>query len=310
MEARQVAALLEQAARCRRAHDWSTAIDLLKRALALDPEHPTAHASLALALLGARRLHAASIEADLALGLDPHSPFCHYTGAAVRLAERKLEDAWRHCLVAMQDDDDDSDVRVLGATIKVAQGDLAAARALLDEALERSPGDPDALTELARMELNAGKLAEAHERIEAALTADPSDGDAHIVAGYIALGRGQIDEAEQHARFVLSEDATSRDALELWTAIKARRNVLMGLWWRWCMFTGLRSERSQLGLAIGSFIVVQLLIIVLGAAGFEDTEILLRKIWLGLCAYTWVAPEIFEWMLRRELETVVLRDDY
>ncbi|HEY5943948.1 MAG TPA: tetratricopeptide repeat protein, partial [Kofleriaceae bacterium] len=61
MESRQVAALVEQADRARRAHNWNTAIDLLKRALAIDPEHDGAHASLALALLGARRLTGAAI---------------------------------------------------------------------------------------------------------------------------------------------------------------------------------------------------------------------------------------------------------
>src|ERR1700752_2321870 len=104
-EPRQIQALIEQADRARRAHDWTTAIDLLKRALALDPEHDVAHASLALALLGARRLHGAVIEIDLALGFGPDNPFCHYAAAAVRRSERKLDDAWRHCLVAIQDDD-------------------------------------------------------------------------------------------------------------------------------------------------------------------------------------------------------------
>src|SRR5688572_15056034 len=123
MEARQVAALIEQADHARRAHNWQTAIDLLKRALAIDPEHAVAHATLALALLGARRLHGAVIESDLALAFDANSPFCHYAASYVRLAERKLADAWQHCLVAMQDDDDDADVRVLAASIKELQGE-------------------------------------------------------------------------------------------------------------------------------------------------------------------------------------------
>jgi tetratricopeptide (TPR) repeat protein len=310
MEARQVAALLEQAARCRQAHNWSGAIDLLKRALTIDPEHPSAHASLALALLGARRLYAASHEADLAVGLDPSSPFCHYAAAAVRLAERKLDDAWKHCLVAMQDDDENIDARVLGATIKARRNDNEAARMLLEEALAIDADHADALTELARLDLHAGKLGDARRRIELALSSDPSDSDAHIVAGYVALARSEVDEAEQHARFVLGEDASSRGALELWTAIKARKSLVMGLWWRWCVFTGLRSERGQLGIMIGSFITVQLLIIVLGATDNEDAQALVAKLWLAFCAYTWFAPTVFNWMLRRELKTVALRDDY
>ncbi|NVB84018.1 MAG: tetratricopeptide repeat protein [Kofleriaceae bacterium] len=310
MESRQVAALVEQAYRARRAHNWQTAIDLLKRALAIDPEHAGAHASLALALLGARRLHAAAIEVDLALGFGPHNPFCHYAAAAIRRAQRKLDDAWRHCLVAMQDDDGDADIRVLGAAIKSLQEDNDGARSLLMEALELEPDHQGALAQLARLELDLGNLAEAERRIEEALTEDPSDVDAHVIAGFIVLARGRVDEAEQHARFALQEDASDRDALRLWAAIKARRNLLLGMWWRWNMFVGLRSERSQIGILIGSFVVVRIVIILLGAFGYEDAEILLRKIWMGFCAYTWFAPAIFERMLRRELANVTLREDF
>jgi tetratricopeptide (TPR) repeat protein len=310
MESRQVAALIEQADRARRAHNWSSATDLLKRALAIDPEHDGAHASLALALLGARRLHAAIIEIDLALGFGPNNPFCHYAAAAVRRAERKLDDAWRHCLVAMQDDDDNVEVRVLGAEIKSLENDITYARSLLAEALAFDADHVDALSSLAELELGEGNIAEAYRRIEQALTADPSDVDAHIIAGYVALARNKVDEAEEHARFALNHDAGERTALRLWTAVKARRNVLLGLWWRWTTAVGLRSERSQIGILIGIFVIVRLIIIVLGAYGYEDAEDLLRKIWLAFCAYTWFAPEIFQWMLRRELETVVLRDDF
>lgn len=310
IESRQVAALVEQADRARRAHNWQTAIDLLKRALAIDPEHASAHASLSLALLGARRLHAAAIEVDLALGFGPHNPYCHYAAAAVRRAQRKLEDAWHHCLVAMQDNEADADTRVLGAEIKTLQNDRGHARTLLVEALEVEPDHVNALTALAQLEMHEGNLGEAERRIEEALSESPGDVDAHVVAGYIALARGRISEAEQHARFALQHDAADRDALGLWTAIKARRNVLLGMWWRWNMFIGLRSERSKIGILIGSFVLVRVMVILLGAYGYEDAETLLRQIWLGFCAYTWFAPAIFEWMLRRELRDVTLREDF
>ena len=309
-ESRQVSALIEQANRARRAHNWPTAIDLLKKALAIDPEHDSAHATLALSLLGARRLQGAIIETDLALGFGPNNPFCHYAAAAVRRAERKLDDAWRHCLVAMQDDDADADTRVLGASIKKLQGDRDGARALLGEALAIDPEHVDALSALAQLELRSGNFDEAYRRIEQALKANPGDVDAHVIAGFIALARKEVDEAERHARFALNQDATDRDALALWTAIKARRNPLLGLWWRWTVLVGLRSERAQIGILIGSFVIYRVVLILLGAGGFEDAELLLRKVWLGFCAYTWFAPEIFNWMLRRELTTVTLRDDY
>jgi hypothetical protein len=71
-----------------------------------------------------------------------------------------------------------------------------------------------------------------------------------------------------------------------------------------------RPRSSTCGILIGSFIAVRLAIIILGAPGYEDLEILLSRGWLAFCVYTWLAPEIFEWMLKRELETVELREDY
>jgi tetratricopeptide (TPR) repeat protein len=309
MEDRQLAALFSQAETCRRAHNWHAAIELLRRVLASDPDHANAHASLALCLLGARRPHAAAVEAGLALGSQPESPFCHYAAAAVCRAQRKLDEAYKHCLVAI-DGGDGLDARVLAASIKALQNDRAGARALLLEALAISAEHTGALTQLARIELHEGKLDEARRRIELVLTLDPSDAEAHVVAGYVALARGEVSEANDHVRFVLAHDAASQSALELLTAIKARKNPLLGAWWRWNVFIGLRTDTSQLGILLGSFIVVRLVVILLGELGHEGAESLVTQIWLAFCAYTWFAPAIFRWLLERELKTVKLRDDY
>lgn len=309
MEDRQLAALFAQAETCRRADNWHGAIELLKRVLASDPMHADAHASLALCLLGARRLHAAGIEVELALGSDPDSSFCHYAAAAVCRAQRKLDDAYKHCLVAMENGQE-VDARVLAASIKQLQNEHDAARALLLEALALSPESSAALAGLARVELDSGNLGEAQRHIERALVLDPGDADVHIVAGYIALGRGDAGSATDHARFVLANDASSRSALELLASIKARHNPLLGAWWRWHVFVGLRSDTSQIGILFGSYVVVRLAIILLGELGHEGAEQLVTNVWLVFCAYTWFAPAIFRRLLERELKTVRLRDDY
>jgi tetratricopeptide (TPR) repeat protein len=282
----------------------------LKRVLALEPEHAHAHASLALCLLGARRRHAASTEAGLALGIDPDSAFCHYAAACACRANRKLDDAYKHCLVAINDDGHELDARVLAAAIKMLQEDNVAARALLMEALAIDATHTAALATLAKLELAVGNLGEAHRRIEEALTQDPADGFARVIAGHVALARGRVEDAEEHCRFVLANDAASHDALSLLTAIKARRNPFLGVWWRWSMFVGNRAESSKIAILLGSFVAVQLAIILLYETGYEEAEMIVAQIWLAFCAYTWFAPSIFRWMLKREMKTVALRDDY
>lgn len=307
---RQVEALLEQADLRMQMLDWRGAIDLLRSALAIDPDHARAHAILAMALLGAKRLPGAEIEARLALTLDGGLPFCHYAAASVLAAQRKLQDAWEHCQVALQSDSTDADVHVLGAWICELRGEHAQARELLREALELESNHVGALTRFARLELDARHLDEAERYASEALRAKPADVDAHVVAGLIALVRGDDVKAEEHARFALNQESTDRDALQLWAAIKAHRSWTLGVWWRFNAFVSLRSESGQIGLLIGSFVLAQLAIILVGAAGYPTLERILQLGWLGFCAYTWLAPELFKKLLARDLGRVELDPDF
>lgn len=306
----QFLALLDQADRHRRSGNHTGAIEFAKRALALDPDHARAHAVLALSLLGARRLHGATIEVGIALALDGNDSFCHYAAAVVRRAERRLDDAWSHCLVALESDTAETFAYVLAASIRRLQGQPEAARELLDEALALKADDCDALVEYARMEDVLGNTGEAQRRIDAALIASPEDQEAHVFAGMLAIQKGDVTTAEQHARFALQRDANDHDALVLWTAIKARKSPLLGLWWRFNSLLSLRSQRGQLGILIGSFVVMRLLIILAGALGYETLEAALGYAWLGFCAYTWFAPGLFRKMLQQEIRQVRLDPDF
>lgn len=307
---REVEVLLEQAGRRMHVADWRGAIDLLRRALAIDPDHARAHAALALALRGAKRLAAAAIEVQLALHLDGNDAYCHYAAAAVFKAQRKLAVAWQHCLVALETDATDPDTYVLGAGIRELQNEPAAARELITRALELEPNHTASLTALARLELHERHYDDATRAIEQALRSSPGDTDAHVVAGYIDLYRGDDAGAEGHARFALQQDATERDALALWAAIKAHRSPLIGAWWRINAFLSVRGEASQIGLLVASYVAVQIAIIVAAHFGFDALEGVLRFCWLGFCGYTWIAPSVFKRMLERDLGRVELDPEF
>jgi Flp pilus assembly protein TadD len=310
MEDRQIDVLLEQAEVQRRLGNHRGATELVQRALTIDPDHAVAHATLALVLLGARRLAGAGIEMRAALMLDGNDPYIHHVAAAVLLASRKLDDAWRHCLVALERPEATPANHVLAARIRTLQGDRARARQLLLEALAIEPTYTDALTQLAHLELEAGERGESRRLIEQALESDPADLEAHVVAGYIDLARGDAASAEQHARFVLGQDATDDDGLQLWAAIQARRSWLLGAWWRWNMWASLRDERRQVALLIGMFVVARIAIIIADELGHDTLSNVLGLLWLGCCAYTWFAPAMFRRMLARSLGTVRLDPEF
>lgn len=309
-EDRQITVLLEQAEAQRRLGNHRGATDLAQRALTIDPDHAQAHAVLASILLDARRLRGALIEMRAALALDGNDPYIHQIAAAVLTAQRKLGEAWEHCLVALEDAGATPGAYVLGARIRKLQGDTARARELLLEALELDAAHTGALTELARIELGAGDAARAAHLIETALTSDPADRHAHVVAGYIDLARGDVASAEHHARFVLSQVATDQDGLELWTAIQARRSWLLGAWWRWNAWMSVGEDRRRIALLIGGFVVVRLAIIISDGLGLDTVSRVLTLAWLGLCAYTWIAPELFRRMVERSLGTVRLDPNF
>ncbi len=310
MEDRQITVLLEQAEVQRRLGNHRGATELVQRALTLDPDHARAHAALAFTLLGARRLPGAVIEMRAALGLDANDPYIHHVAAAVLGAERKLEDAWAHCLIALEGPVAATETYVLGARIRTLQGDRPRAKELLLEALALDAAHTGALTRLARLELDAGNRAEASRLALLALESDPADHEAHIVAGYLDLASDDTAGAEQHARFVLNQNATDQDGLALWTAIQARRNWLLGLWWRWNAWISRGDERRRVALLIAMFVLVRIAIILTGELGYEGASRALTLGWLGFCAYTWFAPELFRRMLQRELGTVHLDPDF
>ncbi|HEY4058839.1 MAG TPA: tetratricopeptide repeat protein [Kofleriaceae bacterium] len=310
MEDRQVGVLIDQASTQRRLGNYRGSIELLQRALSLDPDNARAHAHLALSLCGVKRLPGAEIEAKMALHLDGNDSWSHYVAAFVYRAQRRLDDAWNHCLVAVSADNNDIDSRVLGANIRAMRGERTEARELINEALEIDPNHVHALTELARIEFRSRDYDAARRAIMSALKIDAADLDAHVMAGQIDLAMGDEASAESHARFVLNQSATDHDGLLLWTAIKARRSKVLGLWWRFSMLVSNRSESGQIGIVIGSFVLVRVLVILAQHYKLETLAFVIQWGWFGFCAYTWYAPTLFRKMLQRDLGTVTLDPDY
>lgn len=310
-DARQISVLLAQADVQRRLGNHRGGIELLRRALSLDPDHAGAHAALARHLLESRRLPAAAIEVRTALGLDGNDPYIHQVAAAVLIAERKLDDAWAHCLIAMQGPEAPPEAFVLAARARQLLGDLAGARELVHEALARDAAHTGALTRLAWLEYDAGVYEAAARAAQAALDADPISRDAHIVAGYIDLARGDATAAEQHARFVLRRDASDAGGgLTLWTAVQARRSVVLGAWWRFNVWAMRGEVGRRIGRLMAFYLLARIAIIVTDELGLERLSLAIAFAWLALCAYTWIAPRVFQGMLKRSLTPVTLDPEF
>lgn len=289
--------LLRAADRELRTGAWREAVELLRRALVLDEEHAYAHAMLALALLVPGRLLGADAESRRALELAGGSPYCHYARAATSFARGNFDEAWTSCAVALggglelgNQPETEVAVHVLGAKIRQARGETELARELIERAIAWMPQRVSTRVEAAKLELAAGRLEIAARHANEALRRAGTDLAANVVAGEIDLRTGDLAAAERHAQFALLQDSSDHEALRLWAAIKSRKRPATGWAWRALVWLATRDDRQQNGLLVGSFLVVQLLMILANAAGLPGVQGKLVWVWLAFVLGVYYGP--------------------
>lgn len=286
------------------------AVESLCSVLASRPDHTEAHALLALCLLSLRRVHAAAREAQLALASDPMSYLGHYSSARVAMAQRQFKRAETHVLQLLELDPGSPAARCMQAGLYEMTGRRAQVLPTLQQALSLAPEDPEILTELADAYRSRGDLGAAELHATQALQLRPGYPQALVVMGHVHLRRGELREAREHALWALSHDANDTRALFLMSAIKARANPLMGLWWRYnSWMADLGPIRSMIVLLV-MFVVYRVAVISSAAAGHPQLAQGIDWAWLALVLYTFIGPQIFRRSLEKEMATVRLSRDF
>jgi Flp pilus assembly protein TadD len=290
--------------------DPSGAIETLRLALSTSPDDAAAHALLALALVQARRRHAARVEASMALALEPEAPFPHLALGSVHRAHGDLEAAeeeYRRFVELAPDAP--AGHRALADVLR-ARGRTAEAREALERALALDAADPETLAARAALALATGDLGEAERWARAALAEDAQNEDALVALGGALLRRGQVDLARELAVAALQEDATSTGALHLLAQVKARQSWLLGLWWRWGTFFERFGPARQILILMLLYVLYRFAVITLRGAGMTEAAQLAQWGWLAFAAYTWFSPALFRRSLEKELQKVRLRPGF
>ena len=288
-----------------------TAIETLKKVLATTPDHAGAHAVLSSCLLDTKRIHAAKHEAKLALSLAPDSAFAHRVMASCLCAHRKFKQAEQHMQEALElAPEDPENYRYMAHVLDLQNSHTKRneIRSYLNRALELEPNDPDTLAALGDDKLSAGELTEAEKFAKEALASTPEHIDSLVLMGNILLRQGKIEQAREHALWALHIDASYEKALYLMAAIKARENPFLGLWWRYATWMGQLGSGRAILVLIGAFILYRLIAFSLTDLGYADVANLFRLFWFLLCIYTWVGPGLFDKMVKREIETISLKN--
>lgn len=286
------------------------AIDVLLRLLGEDPDLAEAHALLAFCLLKRKRLHVAALEAARALELEPDSVYSHLAAALVAIARRRPSEAETHLNAARELDPAAAVIEDGFARLHLAWGHDERALAHARCACELEPDDLDYRALLASLEFRRGDRGTAEALAREVLELDPEHLEALCVLGHCELAAGRVDDARQHAAWAVQLDPMDEQALTLLAAVKARRSPLLGLWWRFQSYLTAGSRTRTVVLLLGLFLLYQIGMIALSQNGLQRWTLPLSLLWLGFCAYTWIAPGLFWRSVKKELQQVTLRPGF
>jgi Tfp pilus assembly protein PilF len=205
------------------------------------------------------------------------------------------------------DPDDPSNYSIL-AHVQEERDDFAGAEATFRQAITDFPGYASLKTEYSTFLVNRGRMDEARAIFDDVAEETPGDVDVIILRGQIALREGRTDEAMDNALWALSEDATSPQGIQLLTQIKASKNPILGIWWRYAVWISRFGTKQMWMIIIGIYFAWQFLF-----RGFlkqleQPIPTIAVILWVSFCLLTWIAPSILNRMIRKELDSVKIKD--
>jgi tetratricopeptide (TPR) repeat protein len=271
----------------------------LRQELAADPNHPTAHAFLALCLSKREEFERATDEARTAIHLAPDLGFCHYALACVLQDRNRNEEALPVAREAIRLD---PYAAINFALLSSIHYNLRRWQDALDSAEQGLHVDPEDVgcTNLRAMALiKLGRKADAGEAIETALARDPENAFSHANLGWACLERSEPQRAMEHFREALRLDPELEWARAgIVEAMKAR-NILYRWLLRYFMGMAKLNYKIQWGILIGGYLGINWLD---GYArrnpDWKPYVTPLVIVYVVFALLTWLAAPLFNLLLR------------
>jgi arylsulfatase A-like enzyme/Tfp pilus assembly protein PilF len=184
------------------------ALELVEKALEVDPENPTALELGGTLLCSLGRCDEGIPRLQTAARLAPYSyQTQHNLGNALHLAGR-LPEALAAYRAAVALHPFAGEAHYALGVVLAASGDAAGARVALEQAVDRDPALADAWNHLGILAEKAGDLADAREAYAGALATRPEHTGALFNRAKVCLSLERVDEAETALRRLLAVDPT------------------------------------------------------------------------------------------------------
>lgn len=271
----------------------------LGQALADEPNHPLAHALMALCLAESEQWDRATHHAQQAIAAAPDIAFPHYSMAIVCARRHQFKEAAEAIRAAIDLEPLNADYHELLGKIHASQNEWSEALACAKEALACNAEHVDArnLKTLALRNLGQGDAAEA-EMLET-LAEDPDNAWTHANLGWRYLEQNDTKKAMHHFREALRiEPELEWARIGVVETLKSR-NVVYRLFLKYFLLMGRLTQSGQWKVVLGLW----LLYIILGRVA-ENVPALAPWVTPLLIAYvlfvlgTWLAGPLADLALR------------
>jgi tetratricopeptide (TPR) repeat protein len=270
-----------------------------RRVLSEDPDHPFAHALLALCLGRTGQREESLREADEAVRLAPDNPFCHFVRGHGLLEADRTREAEEAARTAIELDPGDADFRDLLARIEIHRRQWARALEAADAGLALDPTHDSCLNLRAMALVQLGRKDEAVQTLGSSLADDPENALTHANQGWAYLHQSEPDKALEHFREALRLDPELEWArVGIIEALKARHRVyrVMLAFFLWM---GRKSQAAQWAILLG-FVFGRMLLRGLARSypALAPFVIPILVLTFAFMLMSWIASPLFNLVLR------------
>jgi len=226
-------------------------------ALAQRPDHPLAHAYLALSRSDLGKATEALEAARSAVGLAPDVAFFHYVQALVLHRADRDREARNEVTEAIRLDPDEERHFALLASVELSERNWPAALEAAERGLSLSPEDVSCANLRSMALVRMGRKAEAMATVDYALERDPENAISHANQGWNCLHKNDPRRAQTHFREALRLNPELEYARQgMLEALKAR-NPLYRAMLAYFLWMARQSGRLQGAFVVGTFFVVR-----------------------------------------------------
>src|SRR5438105_971536 len=191
--------------------------------VAKNPNSPTAHSNLGIAMVKKGALNDAIAHYETALELAPNYEFGHYNLGIALLRKGEVDGAIAHLRTVLGTNPNHSKAYYSLAMALAQKGETNQAIAYYDRALKLEPDFPDAHCNLANLLLEKGEIDAALAHYRTALQLQPDNPGAHYNLAVGLVHKGEPDAAIAELRIALQLDPAYPDAEPLLRDLLSRK---------------------------------------------------------------------------------------